>query len=329
MGRRNSSRILEIRDLGVTFFPDVKPIHVIYQIAFDVIRGSTLGIVGESGSGKSLLCKSLLQLHPVNSMVQGVVTFYPRKREKVDLLSLSSRNLKSIRGKMVGFLFQEPTTSLNPVVKCGKQLSDAFNNSIKINKATGKDKVVSLLGLVGLTDPEKVANSFPHELSGGMIQRVALAAALAGDPELLIADEPTTALDASGQRKILERLSDLKKELGLTLILVSHDLTIISAWADNLLVMYHGRIVEYGDTKTMISSPSHPYTQALLDTERSFQRNGLPNAIPGEIPSIVEPPTGCRFHPRCRYVKNRCSVEEPGPGTASHGGEMLCFYPLR
>lgn len=324
----NPGLILEVHNLSITLNLNGDLVPVIDKIDFDVWSGSTLGIVGESGSGKSILCKALLQIFPDRAEVSGAVNLYLPDGENLNLLSLTPRELRSIRGKKIGILFQEPVTSMNPVMKCGKQVFDALMVSQKENKIVGMQRVCELFELVELSDPKKIANSYPHELSGGMLQRVALAAALAGEPSMLIADEPTTALDASLQRKILQTLARLQKEFSLTLILVSHDLQIISEWADNLLVMYGGRIVEYGQTAKIISSPAYPYTQALLETERSFEGKGLPKSIPGELPAISSQLPGCRFHPRCNYADAQCQDNEPGMMVAIHGGGTRCYYPL-
>lgn len=324
----NPDLILEALDLTVKFDINGDPVSVLDKINFKVKRGTTLGIVGESGSGKSLLCKALLQILPDGAEVSGVVNLYLPDAGNLNLLSLTPPELRSIRGKKIGILFQEPATSMNPVVKCGQQVFDALMDSQRGNKNVGMQRVTELFELVGLSDQEKIANSYPHELSAGMLQRVALAAALAGEPLMLIADEPTMALDASSRREILQTLARLQKEFGLTLILVSHDLKIISEWTDNLLVMYCGRIVEYGQTSKLISAPAHPYTQALLETERSFEGKGLPKSISGELPVISSQPPGCRFHPRCTYADVRCQDGEPRIMVAAHGGGTRCYYPL-
>lgn len=324
----NHDLILTVRNLDIKLNLNGELVSVIDKIDFDLWTGSTLGIVGESGSGKSILCKALLQILPLGAKVSGKVNLYLPDGEILNLLSLKPQEMISVRGKKIGFLFQEPTTSMNPVLKCGKQVFDSLVDRLRRNKNIGMQRVTELFELVGLSDKEKIANSYPHELSGGMLQRVAIAAALAGEPSILIADEPTTALDASLQRKILQTLSQLQKKFDLTLILVSHDLNIISNWTNNLLVMYSGRIVEYGQTAKIISSPAHPYTQALLETERSFEQKGLPKSIPGALPAISNKPSGCQFHPRCYYTDALCQVDEPDILLAGHGGGTRCYYPL-
>jgi oligopeptide/dipeptide ABC transporter ATP-binding protein len=323
-----SDLILTVRNLEVMLNLKGKLVSVIDNIDFDLWKGSTLGIVGESGSGKSILCKALLQILPLGAEVSGKVYLHLPDGEILNILSLKPKELISVRGKKIGFLFQEPTTSMNPVLKCGKQVFDSLPYRLRRNKNVGMRRVIELFELVGLPDKEKIANSYPHELSGGMLQRVAIAAALAGEPSILIADEPTTALDASLQRKMLQTLSQLQKKFDLTLILVSHDLNIISDWTDNLLVMYSGRIVEYGQTAKILSSPAHPYTQALLETERSFEEKGLPRPIPGALPIISSKPSGCQFHPRCHYTDAQCQVDEPDILVAGHGGGTRCYHPL-
>lgn len=277
--------------------------------------------------GKSLLAKALVSIFPPESKVMGEILFCPGDKEEIDLITLDISALRAIRGKRIGIMFQDPLSSMNPVLTCGRQIFDTLPEDQRKDHKVGKNRVEALLNIVGLVNPKRIFETYPHELSGGMIQRVALAAALAGEPSMLIADEPTTALDASLQRKILQTLARLQKEFSLTLILVSHDLQIISEWAGNLLVMYGGRIVEYGQTAKIISSPD-PYTQALLETERSFEGKGLPKSIPGELPAISSQLPGCRFHPRCNYADAQCQDNEPGMMVAIHGGGTRCYYPL-
>ena len=236
--------------------------------------------------------------------------------------------LRAVRGKCIGILFQEPPASMNPVRKCGKQVFDVLPDELRKDGLLARRRVVELLALVGLEEPERAAEAYPHELSGGMIQRVALAAALAGEPSILIADEPTTALDPVASVQILKTLSHLKQELGLSLIIVSHDLEMISSCADHLLVMYAGRVVELGKAQQLLSTPTHPYMRALIDATESYARPGPPTPIPGEPPPVTDQPSGCRFHPRCQHADETCRAVEPPAERASHGGSVRCYHPL-
>ena len=258
MHTSENQNILTARNLNLKLSTGDSYLAIIKDVSFDLRKGSTLGIIGESGSGKSVICKSIVNLLPTGSRLSGEITFYSDIEKPKELLSLSEDELRSIRGKEIGFLSQEPSSSMNPVLNCGSQIFDALPESERRNKETGFQQVTSLLEKTGLKDPSAVANSYPHELSGGMLQRVALAAALAGKPSILIADEPVTALDASTRIGIMKSLSQLKEEMNLSIILVSHDIEFVSHWADDIMVMYLGSIVEFGRADKILSSPAHP-----------------------------------------------------------------------
>ncbi len=259
-----SDSILDVRNFGLTLNRNGCSNQILKQMNFNLQRGATLGIVGESGGGKSLLCKALLRLLPSEFSISGEAVFQNGRGEEINIVTASADCLKVVRGQGIGMLFQEPLASMNPVMNCGQQVFDALSLEWRMNKTAGKKRVFELLRLVGLEDWKRVSQAFPHELSGGMLQRVALAAALAGNPAVLIADEPTTALDAPKKLEILRVLSGLRDELNLSIIIVSHDLAMISSWVDNLLVMYEGRGVEFGKTAEVLANPAHPHTQALL-----------------------------------------------------------------
>ncbi|MCH8288789.1 MAG: ABC transporter ATP-binding protein [Candidatus Marinimicrobia bacterium] len=320
--------ILSVRGLGVSINSTGSKTKIIEGVDFDLNYGSTLGLIGESGSGKSILCKAILKLLPQNGSVTGSIKLNLKDDSDIDILSLSQRELMTIRGKTIGFLSQEPSASMNPVLKCGKQVFDALPASIYADKHAGNRQVLNLLELAGLKNVKEVADSYPHELSGGMLQRVAIAAALAGEPSILIADEPTTALDATSQIGIMKTLSRLKDDMNISIILVSHDLDLILNWVDDLMVMYLGRIVEFGNAQKLLSAPSHPYTKALLDVSKSYTSGSKLKVIPGDIPSIETPITGCKFHPRCEYADDICSKDEPSAEAVGHGGTARCYHPL-
>jgi len=320
--------ILSVRNLNISISTGNGYLRVIKEVEFDLKKGTTIGIIGESGSGKSMLSKALLRLLPPDSKISGNINLSLTNEESLDILALSDDKLRTIRGKKIGYLSQEPSSSMNPVRKCGKQIFDALPDSLRANVRKGKNRVLELLELTGLNEPASVSDSYPHELSGGMLQRVALAAALSGEPDILIADEPTTALDASSRIGIMKTISNLKKEMDLSTLLVSHDVDFIADWIDDLMVMYLGQIVEFGVAENLYSSPAHPYTKALMDVSKSYALNSKPKSIRGDIPSIENQIEGCKFHPRCDNAQDKCSLEEPFIEEASHGGQKRCFFPV-
>ena len=328
MHKSENEIILSVQNLNVKLSVGDSYLSIIEDASFELRKGTTLGLIGESGSGKSILCKSIINLLPGGSRLEGDVTFYPESGKPENLLSLSEDEMRSIRGKEIGFLSQEPSSSMNPVMKCGQQVLDALPDSERKNR-NGVQQVLKLLKNSGLKEPEAIASSYPHELSGGMLQRVALAAALAGRPKILIADEPVTALDASNRTGLMKLLQNLKEEMGLSVILVSHDIEFVSNWADDIMVMYFGGIVEFGETSKILSSPAHPYTKALVDLSKSFKSGSMPKTIPGDIPAIEVTISGCSFHPRCEYADDICSTTDPMSEAASHGGKIRCFHPLQ
>lgn len=324
----NLPTILDVHNFGLSLKIKGRHIKIIEGVDFTLKAGSILGLVGESGSGKSLLCKSLLALLPEGAKTSGSINLLSKENIVIDILSATEKELEDIRGKQIGILFQEPVSSMNPVLKCGQQIFDALPIDYKKNRISGNKHVIDLLDLVGLDNPKRVAKSYPHELSGGMIQKVALAAALAGEPSILIADEPFTALDVLSQIEILKIMTNLNKQLNLSLIIVLHDLELALEYSENLLVMYSGRVMEYGSTDKISTTPAHPYTKALLDVAKSYSENSKPLGIPGEIPSIISPVKGCRFHPRCKYAKEICKNAEPELKKVSQSGNVRCYFPL-
>jgi peptide/nickel transport system ATP-binding protein len=304
--------LLSIRDLAVEFRTEDGIVHAVDGISYDVFAGETLGIVGESGSGKSVSTMALLGLipQPPGRIVSGTATF-----KGTDLLKLRKKELQRFRGDEVAMVFQDPMTSLNPVLKIGFQLGEA----IKTHYPKEPDKevtarVVDLLRLVGVPNPDSRVNQYPHEFSGGMRQRAMIAMAIANSPSLLIADEPTTALDVTIQAQVLEVLKTVQQETDAATILITHDLGIVAEMCDRVLVMYAGRIVEAGDVDTIFRAPRHPYTVGLLDSlPKLTEDEEWLRPIPGAPPSLINVPSGCAFHPRCFLSQGRARCREEAP----------------
>jgi len=278
------------------------------DISFSVKKGETLGIVGESGCGKSVTAYSILNLvSPPGKIQRGEITFEGR-----DLTSLSKSQLRSIRGNEITMIFQEPMTSLNPVYTIGNQIDEVLITHKKFSKSQARKKTIEMLKAVNIPDPDQRYREYPHQLSGGMRQRVMIAMALACDPKLLICDEPTTALDVTVQARILRLISNLKKRLNMTIILITHDLAVISEMADRIIVMYAGRIVEEFYIQDNISKPLHPYTEALLKSLPSNTPAGEKLfVIEGMVPNLLKENRGCLFAARCMYAENKCRMVEP------------------
>jgi oligopeptide/dipeptide ABC transporter ATP-binding protein len=304
--------ILSIRDLAVHFTTEDGVVQAVDGITYDVYPGETLGIVGESGSGKSVSTMSILGLipQPPGKIVRGEAYFNGR-----DLLKMSKKELRHVRGSEVAMVFQDPMTSMNPVLKVGFQIGEAIRTHHPDKKdAEVKEQAVGLLRLVGVPNPEQRYEQYPHEFSGGMRQRAMIAMAISNSPQLLIADEPTTALDVTIQAQILEVLKKAQDETHAATILITHDLGLIAELAERVIVMYAGKIVEYGDVQTIFESPRHPYTIGLMD---SLPRIGVDEEwlrpIPGQPPSLISRPPGCAFHPRCFLSEGRvrCREDEP------------------
>jgi len=304
--------VLSIRDLAVQFTTDDGIVRAVDGITYDVYAGETLGIVGESGSGKSVSTMSILGLipQPPGKIVRGEAIFGGR-----DLLKLSKKELRRVRGNAMAIVFQDPMTSLNPVLKVGFQLGEAMKAHHPEYKAAEiKKRGVGLLQTVGIPQPERRHEQYPHEFSGGMRQRAMIAMAIANNPTLLIADEPTTALDVTIQAQVLEVLKKARDETDAATILITHDLGLIAEMADRVIVMYAGKIVELGDVHTIFASPRHPYTVGLMDSlPRLTVDEEFLRPIPGQPPSLINRPPGCPFHPRCflSQGRTRCREEEP------------------
>jgi peptide/nickel transport system ATP-binding protein len=317
--------LLSVRNAEVSFSTARGPLRAVDGVSFDLHAGRTLGIVGESGSGKSVLVRSLIGLVGAGSGagVAGEVLFEGR-----DLRSLSPREFRRVLGTEIGIVFQDPMTSLNPVMKIGRQIGEGLRLNRGLDSKAAARRAVELLNEVGIPEPERRAQQYPHELSGGMRQRVAIAIAIACAPKLLIADEPTTALDVTVQRQILDLLQGEQRQRGMAMILITHDLGVAAGRSDDIMVMYAGRAVESAATREIFRSPRMPYTEALL---RSLPRlsdatHTRLSAIPGRPPDLARRSGGCSFAPRCLYRTDQCDAEQP-PLTMVGGRGYACFHP--
>ncbi len=315
--------LLEIQKMSVTFGKGKQSATVVEDVSFAVESGKTLGIVGESGSGKSVTSLAVMGLLPRHSAtVQGQVLFQGR-----DLLSLSPREMQTLRGNEIAMIFQEPMTSLNPIIPCGKQIMESLLLHTKLNKRQAQEKAIDLLVQCGIPAPQARFHDYPHQMSGGMRQRIMIAIALACDPRLLIADEPTTALDVTIQAQILSLLGTIKKERAMSTMMITHDLGIVRDFCDDVVIMYCGQIVESAPVQALFGHPLHPYTRGLLAAipRLSDPPGGRLEAIGGMVPDIGNLPQGCRFHPRCPNAVARCKQENPQLQIIPGGRKVRCF----
>jgi peptide/nickel transport system ATP-binding protein/oligopeptide transport system ATP-binding protein len=301
--------LLDVRDLKVYFHTEDGMVPAVDGVSFGLGRGKTLGIVGESGCGKSVTSLAVIRLipQPAGRIVGGSILF-----DGENLLTKTEAEMRQIRGNEIAMIFQEPMTSLNPVFTVGDQIMEAITIHQQSDKTEARQRVVELLQLVGIPAPEKRLTDYPHQLSGGIRQRVMIAMALACHPKLLIADEPTTALDMTIQAQILELMRQLRDELGMSIMLITHDMGVIAEMAAHVVVMYAGKIVEQADVQTLFANPQHPYTIGLLGSIPKLHQNveRLP-AIEGVVPSPFNMPLGCRFHTRCQFSRDICQTKEP------------------
>ncbi len=320
--------LLEVRDLTVSFDTEDGVVQAVDGVSYTVDRGKALGIVGESGSGKSVSSLTVMGLTRFsgNARVSGEVLFEGR-----DLLQCGDEDLRHLRGSEIAMIFQDPLSSLHPFYRVGDQLVEAIRAHREVSKAQAMDRAVEMLGLVGIPEPRRRVDSYPHEFSGGMRQRVMIAMGLINDPKLLIADEPTTALDVTVQAQILELLDRLQRELDTAIVLITHDLGVVAEVADDIAVMYAGKIVERGPMESIFAAPQHPYTWGLLKSiPRLTQSKDEPLVpIPGRPPSLIQRPTGCAFHPRCPYVleEHKRVVPPLAPVAGSEGHLAACLLP--
>lgn len=301
-----SSRLLDVRDLSVSFRTQDGVVEAVRGVSFSVERRKTLGIVGESGSGKSVATQAVAGLTR-GASISGKAIF-----EGQDLLKMSAADLRAIRGPGLGMIFQNPLSSLHPFYRIGWQIAEMIRAHEPASKEQARTRAIDLLGLVGIPRPERRVDDYPHQFSGGMLQRAMIAMSLALQPRLLIADEPTTALDVTVQAQIVRLMRRLQSEFGMAIIMITHDLGVIAGMADDVMVMYAGQAMEQAPCRDLFKQPSHPYTWGLLGSlPRLDSSGGRLTSIAGQPPSLIGPPSGCPFHPRCPKVMDRCSVEQP------------------
>ncbi|MDR7318332.1 MULTISPECIES: ABC transporter ATP-binding protein [Brevibacillus] len=299
--------ILEVEQLRTRFRTDSGVVSVVDGVDFSIRAGETLGVVGESGCGKSVTSLSIMRLLPQNGMSEGTIRFNGK-----DVLGLSEKDMQRVRGNEIAMIFQEPMTSLNPLHTVGRQIEEAVMLHMKVSKAQAKERAIAMLKAVGMPRAEEIYGEFPHQLSGGMRQRVMIAMAMSCDPKLIIADEPTTALDVTIQAQILDLMRDLKEKTGTSIMLITHDLGVVAEMCDRVIVMYAGQVVEETDVDTLFESPKHPYTIGLMNSipELDDEREYL-ETIPGAVPLPQQMPKGCRFAPRCSKAMAICNEQPP------------------
>jgi peptide/nickel transport system ATP-binding protein len=318
--------LLEVTDLKTYFETDRGLVRAVDGVTLTLDRGKTLGIVGESGSGKTVLSRSIMGLLPRRGLVrEGSIRF-----EGAELIDRTAKQMREFWGAQMSMIFQDPMTSLNPVMKVGNQITESIRQHLDVSKDFAAELAESLLASVRIPEPQVRLKEYPHQLSGGMRQRVCIAVALACGPKLLFADEPTTALDVTVQAQVLDLMGQQQRERFMAMVLITHDLGVVAGRADEIAVMYAGRIVEKAKTSVLFSEMKMPYTEALLSSipklsDRSHTRLAT---IPGRPPDLVHPPSGCKFAPRCAYVQDRCHEEEPPLQLASPGHEYRCWFPV-
>jgi len=322
-----SPEVLQVNNLKTYFYLSQGVVRAVDGVSFSVREGESLGLVGESGCGKTLTALSIMRLvPPPGKLIAGEVSFLGR-----DLVSLSEKEMQRVRGKEIGMVFQEPMTSLNPVYTVGEQISEVISFHQGRGRREAQKAAVSWLRLVGISDPDKMVSFYPHQLSGGMRQRVMIAIALCCYPRLLIADEPTTALDVTIQAQIINLLGELRKELGIALLLITHDLAVVAEVADRVVVMYAGRVVEEASVSSLFNSPGHPYTRGLIDSvprfspSRGMKGKKKLKGIEGMVPDLLHLPSGCSFHPRCPQRVALCEREIPSLFQVNKEQRVSCF----
>ena len=315
--------ILEIKDLCVEFQTVEGTVHAVDHLNYTLHKGEKLGIVGESGSGKSVSSLGMMQLipNPPGRITGGEILYHGK-----DLVKASEKEMQKIRGNEISMIFQEPMTSLNPIIKCGKQIAESLRLHRGMKKKEAMEEAVRMMRAVGIANPEVRVHEYPHQMSGGMRQRVMIAMALACQPQILIADEPTTALDVTIQAQILDLIRELNESMGTSVVFITHDLGVVSELCDTVIVMYTGHIVEQAPVKELFESPKHPYTKGLLNAIPKITRERNPlETIEGMVPNPTERIEGCSFSPRCPYATDQCRKAEPPMAELSDGRLVRCW----
>ncbi|ADO77591.1 ABC transporter ATP-binding protein [Halanaerobium praevalens] len=315
--------LVEVNNLKTYFYTEEGVVKAVDGVDYEIYPGETLGIVGESGCGKSVTSLSIMRLveSPPGEIAGGEIKFKGK-----DLTKISEKEMRQIRGNDISMIFQEPMTSLNPVYTVGDQIMEAIMLHKKVNRKEAKKQAIDMLQKVGIPLPEQRVDEYPHQLSGGMRQRVMIAMALSCDPQLLIADEPTTALDVTIQAQILELMNSLKKSYGMSIMMITHDLGVIAEVSDRVAVMYAGKVVEYTDVDTLFADPKHPYTWGLMNSIPKLDKDvDRLEAIPGSVPSPLNFPEGCKFNTRCPLAEGKCYNEEPPLENAAEGHKVRCW----
>ena len=319
------TELLKIQGLKTQFFTSAGTVKAVDGISYDVEEGETVAVVGESGCGKSVSALSIMRLvaEPAGKVVGGSILFQDK-----DLLQLSEEEMRKVRGNNIAMVFQEPMTSLNPVLTIGLQLTETVQQHLGVDDVTARARAVELLGLVGMSDAERRLDQYPHHLSGGMRQRVMIAMALSCEPKLIIADEPTTALDVTIQAQILELMKNLTRDLGVAMIIITHNLGVVARYADRVNVMYAGKIIETGTAQDIYHNPKHPYTLALLKSvPRLDQPRGAKlDPVDGQPPDLARLDDGCSFRPRCRYATDECAAAMPSLEHVDGIHHSACFH---
>ena len=319
--------LLDIRDLVTAFHTPDGRVPAVDGVSLAIERGRTLGLVGESGCGKSVTAMSILRLVAAPGVIESGKILLDCDGRTDDLVTLPERDLRRVRGGRIGMIFQEPMTSLNPVFTIGDQITEAVRLHRDVTPALARARALEMLRLVRMADPERRLDEYPHQLSGGMRQRVMIAMALACEPDLVIADEPTTALDVTIQAQILELLGDLRRRLGTAILLITHDLGVVAETCDDVAVMYAGRIVEQAPAAELFARPRHPYTIGLLAARPTGRRSGPLTTIPGMVPAPRDFPAGCRFHPRCSFARlPDCTTHTPALDEIAPGHLVRCPF---
>lgn len=319
----NTAPLLQVKNLKTYFYTHSGLVKAVDDVSFEVYQGETLGIVGESGCGKSITCMSLAQLVecPPGKYEGGEILL-----DGQDMLKVSDTELRHIRGNKISYIFQEPMTSLNPVFKIGYQIEEVLMLHQGLSKEEARARAIEALDLVRIPNPERIVDEYPFALSGGMRQRVMIAMALACNPKLLVADEPTTALDVTIQAQVLDLMNDLKKKIDTSILFITHDLSVIAEMADRVMVMYAGKVVELADVNTIFENPLHPYTRGLIGSRPDMSTSSTRlNVIPGNVPDLSDLPEGCSFGPRCSLVCDQCRAGVPELVEVEPGHFVRCF----